>query len=256
MDNKCNEFLSTFTLLNKEFSLGNHLCDNFPDHFSFYSHFYNVKNQLCKLDNVIIVISLDPSACIIISDASIKNHIAISILYVYSSNWPIIKIYHQDINVSTTEAKLFAIRCGINQTIGILYIKHIVVITDSLHAAKKIFNSSLYSYQIHSAAIACKLREFFNKDTDNHIEFWDCPSKKNQHLHSVVNKNTRSFKALVSFPCKSSWSFSKKHFCNNIISQQKTLFQISDLKERNFLELLDSDSYSLVPSNINGGLWL
>jgi len=31
---------------------------------------------------------------------------------------------------------------------------------------------------------------------------------------------------------------------------------MSDLKGRNFLELLDSDSQSLVPSNIKSGLWL
>jgi len=44
MDNRCNEFLPAFTSLDKEFSLGNHLHDNFPDCFSFYSHFYNAKN--------------------------------------------------------------------------------------------------------------------------------------------------------------------------------------------------------------------
>ena len=62
--------------------------------------------------------------------------------------------------MSTTEAELFAIRCGINQAIGISYIKCIVIITDSLHAAKKIFDSSSHSYQIHSATITHELREF------------------------------------------------------------------------------------------------
>ena len=81
--------------------------------------------------------------------------------------------------MSTTEAKLFAIRCGINQAISIPHIKCIVVITDSLYAAKKIFNSSLHSYQIHSTTIACELREFFNKYMNNHIEFWNCPSNEN-----------------------------------------------------------------------------
>jgi len=87
--------------------------------------------------------------------------------------------YHQAINVSTTEAKLFAIRCGINQAISILHIKHIVVITNSLHAIMKIFDSSSHPYQIHSTAIARELREFFNKYTNNYIKFWDCHSTEN-----------------------------------------------------------------------------
>ena len=49
---------------------------------------------------------------------------------------------------------------------------------------------------------------------------------------------------------------SKKHMCNNIISQWKMEFQASDYKEKSFLNLLDSDSNPLTPSNIKSGLWL
>ena len=45
---------------------------------------------------------------------------------------------HQAVNVITTKAKLFAIRYSINQAVGIPYIKHIIIITDFLHAAKRI----------------------------------------------------------------------------------------------------------------------
>ena len=62
-------------------------------------------------------------------------------------------IYHV-INITTTEAKLFEIRCGINQAIGIPNIKYIVIITDFLYAAKRIFDSSSHPYQIHSTAIS------------------------------------------------------------------------------------------------------
>jgi len=152
---------------------------SFSDRFSFYPHPHNAKDQLCKLDNIIISTSSDLSACIVISDISIRNYIATSVLHVHFFNWPIIKTCHQAINISTIEAELFAIRYGINQVISILHIKYIVVITNSLYAAKKIFNSLSYPYQIHSAAITCELREFFNKYTNNHIKFWDCLSKEN-----------------------------------------------------------------------------
>jgi len=35
INNRCNEFLPLFTLFDKEFSPGNHLCNNFSDCFSF-----------------------------------------------------------------------------------------------------------------------------------------------------------------------------------------------------------------------------
>jgi len=75
------------------------------------------------------------------------------------------------INVTTTKAELFTIRCGINQAIDIPNIKHIVVITDFLYATKKIFDSSLHPYQIHSTAISQELRDFFKRDSNNHINF-------------------------------------------------------------------------------------
>jgi len=90
---------------------------------------------------------------IIISDASIRNNVATSISHIHSYDKPVIKTIHYMVNVTTTEAELFTIRCGINQAVGISNIKHIVVIMDSLHIAKRIFESSLYPYKIHSAAI-------------------------------------------------------------------------------------------------------
>ena len=47
---------------------------------------------------------------------------------------------------------------------------------DLLHAAKQIFDSSVHPYQIHLAIISRELREFFIKNQQNSIEFWECPS--------------------------------------------------------------------------------
>ena len=137
-------------------------------------------------------------------DANIKNHIATSILHIHSFDRPVTKICHQAVNVTTTEAELFAIRCSINQAVGIQNIQCIIVITDSLHAAKKIFNLSSYSYQIYIRAISCELREFFHNNTNNHIEFWGYPSKEKWYLYLAVDKDSKSFPALVSFPSISS----------------------------------------------------
>ena len=85
---------------------------------------------------------------------------------------------------------------------------------------------------------------------------WDCPSKENWYLHLAVNKDSKSFVLTVYFPSISSWDFSKKQVCNDIISQWKMTFQVSDLKKKSFLELLNSDSNPLSPSYIDRNLWL
>ena len=197
--------------------------------------------------------SSNSSSTIVVLDASIKNHVTTLILHIYSYNKPVIKTLHRAINVTTTEAKLFAICCGINQAVTNQDVNHIVVITDSLHAAKKIFDFSVRSYQIYSAAISQELREFFSRDSCNCIEFWDCPSKQKWPLHYSVDKDTKSMVSMLSFPCKSSWDFCRKTKCDVILSQWRMLFQALDSKGKNFLDLLDDNINPLEPLSIKGG---
>jgi len=116
--------------------------------------------------------SLDCSHTLIISDSGIKNNVATSITYIHVCDRPIVKTIHHAANITSTEAKLFAIRCGINQAVNLPGISKIVIITNSLHAAKKIFDSSIYSFQMHSAAISKELPKFFNANNENSIVFW------------------------------------------------------------------------------------
>ena len=187
---------------------------------------------------------------------SIKNHVATSISHIHIHNKPTIKTIHCTINVTSTKAKLFTICCGINQEIRLPQIKKIIVITNSLYAVKRIFDSSMHPYQIHSAAISHELREFFIESDDNHIEFWNCLSKLNWLLYVWVNKDTKSFISSPHFPSKLSWDFCKKCDFDSILAQWKMLFQASDSKGRNFLELLDNDSNLIKLSAVKGGLWL
>jgi len=84
-------------------------------------------------------------------------------------------IYHA-VNITSTKAELFAIRCRINQVIQVTDVLYIIVITDAIHSVRCIFNSSSHHYQIQSIAIAQDLRSFFEKSIHNSIKFWDCPS--------------------------------------------------------------------------------
>jgi len=52
-------------------------------------------------------------------------------------------------NVNFTEAKLFAIRCEIDQVIKLHDALKIVIITNTILAMKQIFDTSIHPYQLH-----------------------------------------------------------------------------------------------------------
>ena len=91
--------------------------------------------------------SSSPSVAIIVSDASIKNNVAISIAYIHVFDKPLMKTIHHAIHITSTEAELFTIRYSINQSLSVNNISKIVVITNSIHTVKKIFDPSVYPYQ-------------------------------------------------------------------------------------------------------------
>ena len=109
VDNKCNEFFPLFSFFNEEFKPENCLIDLFSDCFSFHSHSPNIKKHIEKLDNIVFRASSNFSSTIVISDASIKNHISMSILHIHSFNKPVVKTIHRVVNITMTEAELFVI---------------------------------------------------------------------------------------------------------------------------------------------------
>jgi len=127
---------------------------------------------------------------------------------------------------------------------------------DSLHAAKRIFDFSSHPYQIQSVAISCELKVFFSKDSNNHIEFWDCSSKQKWPLHSLMDKDSKSFDSIPSFSYKSFWDFCNNSESDSAISLWRMSFQVANSRGRNFLDLLDDDLNPIIPSNIKGSPWL
>jgi len=97
---------------------------------------------------LVIEASSSQSIAIVASDTSIKNNIATSISHIHISNQPLIKTLHHAAFVTSTKAKLFAIRCDINQATSNNNVSKIIVITDSIYAAKRIFDLSSHLLQI------------------------------------------------------------------------------------------------------------
>ena len=173
---------------------------------------------------MVIEASSSQSIAIVISDTNIKNDIATSILHMHISNQLLIKTLHYAAFVTSTEAKLFAIRCGINQATSNNNVFKIIVITDSIHAAKRIFDLSFHLLQIQSMAILGDLYYFFSNDLNNSIEFWKCPSCLNWHLHKAVDLETKAFNLTPAYSYKTLWDYSKKSECNNISNTWKMTF--------------------------------
>ena len=200
--------------------------------------------------------SSSPHTALIITDASIKNDIATSILHIHIANRLLTKTVHHVLFVTSTEVELFAIGCGINQACSNEVVSKIIVVMDSNHAARKIFDNSSYPFQCHSSAILSELQSFFTSNSDNSIEFWECPSCLKWRFHYDVDKDSKLFKPIPTYPCKIFWDFCKKTDSDNIINQWKMTFQASNGKGNHFLDLLDDDFNIIELSYTKDGPWL
>ena len=253
-NNHLNGIFPSFNSLNKEFHSENRLVAFFSNCFSFHKVDYSSeerKSYFCShLDNIMFTASSNPTTVIVVSDASIKNYVAMFITHIHSFNNPLKKTLHHTINIISTEVELFAIRCGIYQAIQI---PGIIIIIKTLHAAQKIFDSLLHPYQIQSVAIAKELWNFFNKQSTNSVEFWDCLSNKDWHFHAIVDKK---FDFIPLYLNKTLWDFSKKKEYDNIIRDWWENFKSSNLKRRSFLNLLNNDHLDIMSSYTKGELWI
>ena len=150
INNRSHSLFLEFSPTHPELAPGSRIIDTFPDRFSF--NFYMKgkinKTHIYQLNSMVIKASSSQSTAIVALDASIKNNIATSISYIHISNQPLIKTLHHTAFIISIEAKMFTIRCGINQATARTNVSKIVIITDSIHAAKKIFNSSSHLFQI------------------------------------------------------------------------------------------------------------
>ena len=119
---------------------------------------------------------MDSKIIIIISDTSIKNNVVTLLSHVCSGYNIFSKTIYYIINIISTKTELFTIRCGINQVVQEIDVNCTIVITDTIHLARRIFDLLSYFYLLLSITIVQDLRGFFNKNSYNFIDFCDCPS--------------------------------------------------------------------------------
>ena len=141
MNNRFNKVFSSFISLYSKFFPDNRVINNFSNCFSFNlfnkHKNNNLKTHIQQFNNMVIKLSSIPSNTLIIMNISIKNNIAKSILYMYIHNNPITKTLHHMVYVTSIKAELFTIRYGINQAMSYNNISKIIVVINSIHAARK-----------------------------------------------------------------------------------------------------------------------
>ena len=144
-----------------------------------------------KLNNIYLNVLNNTNTVLIIVDAGVKNNVATTIAHIYRDQTCIKKLYYQAMNILPTEVELFAIRCSINQAVNIPDINYIVIITDAIHAAEKILDSSCYLHQLHTITISYKLKTFFQANPTNSMAFWDCSSNDKWLPYYAINRETK-----------------------------------------------------------------
>ena len=253
--NKLHGIFPSFSPLDSELNPSSRIINIFQDQFTF-----NLANKVktdseCsqQLNDMTISSSISPYMAIIVTNASIKNNIATLVSHIHIWDKPLIKMVHHAVYIISTEAEFFSIRCGLNHACNKEDISKIIVITDSIHMAKKIFDTKLYLYQIHTTAVLKDLRQFFSKGQENHIKFWECPSQLKWNLHKSTNRDSKEFNPISVLPSKISWDFCKKNNSNNCINLWKITFQASDRKDKQFYDLIDNNLEIIEPSYTKGG---
>ena len=108
----------------------------------------------------------------------------------------------------------------------------------------EVCDSSLTRYSKHlllvifhqcDIAIFCKLREFFQNNPSNHIEFWDCLSSDKWPPHLTADQETKFYSTQPLHPSQMSWKLSRKDECDSYLCTWQMYFQASNYKGKNFL---------------------
>jgi len=132
----------------------------------------------------------------------------------------------------------------------------ILVITDKLKAGKKIITLGDQYLQKSIIPIAENIQRFLEKDSQNSVHFWYCPSKLKWPRHALVDEEAKSSHILPTLPEKNSFLLSKKKECDLILGSWQKLFKDSKKKGQLFLEFEDDNEQVIKLTYAKGGLWL
>jgi len=149
-----------------------------------------------------------------------------------------------------------AIRTSLIPAMEIDNIHDIMVITDSITAARKNLKSKVDPLQNMFISLAAIVKTFLSKDGSNKIRFWYCPSRAEWPRHKLVDDQVKASSCAPTFPSKESHLFSKKKECNRTLCEWQMHFASSLKKGHYFLNFEDEKGIVIKPTYAKGGSWL
>jgi len=243
------------------FSPGSRVVDHFPSRFSFHSPSSSsdedLYHHLQNLNQAFRSSQTAPHNITIVADIGIKkSQVATAVAHIWSENSIVQCLQANSINVTSIEAELMAIRLGLIPTMEEENVHNIIVITDSIAAAKKVFESKTDPLQNMFILVTLAIDSFFRKDGRNKIQFWFCPSKAKWPKHKLVDDQVKADKCASIFPSKESHLFNKKKECDNILSEWQDSFMSNPKRGQLFLDFEDKNQKVINPTYAKGGSWL
>jgi len=130
------------------FSPGSRVVNHFPSRISFHSPSSlsdkDLYQYLQNLNHTFGISQIYSNSAAVITDGSIKkSHVATAVAHIWSYNSVVKQFQVQSINITSIEAKLMAIHTGLIPAIEMNNIYDIIVITNSITAAKRILESKV-----------------------------------------------------------------------------------------------------------------
>jgi len=261
VNKRLNGIRECFNPLFPLFSLGSRVVNHFPSRFSFHSPSSSSNEDLYHhLQNLNQAFRSSQTALhniAIIADGGIKkSQVATTVAHIWSENSIVQRLQANSINITSIEAELMAICLGLIPAMEEENVHNIIVITDSIAAAKKVFESKTNPLQNMFILVTAVIDFFFRKDDRNKIQFWFCPSKAKWPKHKLVNDQVKADKCAPIFLSKESHLFNKKKECNNILSEWQDSFMSNPKRGQLFLNFEDENQKVIKPTYAKGGSWL
>jgi len=133
-------------------------------------------------------------------------------------------------------------------------VHNIILITDSIVAAKKIFESKIDSLQNIFIPVTSAVNSFFKKDSQNKIQFWFCSSKAKWPKHQLIDNQVKADNCTPVFPSKESHLFSKKKECDSILHKWQDSFTTNPKRDQCFLDFENKNQKVIKLTYSKGGL--
>jgi len=250
-----------FNLLFLLFSPGSRVVDHFSSRYSFHSppssSDKDLFHHLQNLNQAFRSSQISPHNVTIVADRGIKKlQVATAVAYIWTDNSIIQHLQANSINVTSIEAELMAICLGLIPAMEEENVHNIIVITDSIAAAKKVFKSKTDPLQNMFILLTSAIDSFFRKDGRNKIQFWFCPSKAKWPKHKLIDNQVKANNCAPIFPSKESHLFNKKKECDNILSEWQNSFMSNPKRGQCFLDFEDKNQKVIIPTYAKGGSWL